>query len=74
MDYTPLLGLPIDQRADLMHALWESLAEEAPETLLQPWHREELDRREAEDAANPTPGIPWREMLDEIRREERGRA
>lgn len=56
-----LLKLPVDERADLAMALWESLDESQQESelALTPEQAAELDRRLADHLANPGSGIPW---------------
>jgi putative addiction module component (TIGR02574 family) len=56
-----LLKLPVDERADLAMALWQSLDESQQESelALTPEQAAELDRRLADHVANPDSGIPW---------------
>ena len=56
-----LLKLPVDERAELAMALWESLDESQREfeLALTPEQSAELDRRLAEHVADPGSGIPW---------------
>lgn len=62
-----LLKLSAAERVEIAMALWESLtdAERAAELALTPEQEAELDRRLAEDVANPGSAIPW----DDVRRE-----
>jgi putative addiction module component (TIGR02574 family) len=48
--------LSVDDRLALADAIWETVETRfvAPE-----WHIEELKRREALHAADPTAGVPW---------------
>ncbi|MBI1736150.1 MAG: addiction module protein [Candidatus Rokubacteria bacterium] len=61
-----LLKLSPAERAEIAMALWESLtdAEREAELALTPEQEAELDRRLAEDVANPGSAIPW----DDVRR------
>ena len=52
--------LPRDERLALVHALWDSIAADGPH--LTESQRAELDRRIAEDDANPDDAIPWEQV------------
>jgi putative addiction module component (TIGR02574 family) len=52
--------LPRDERLALVQALWDSIAAEGPH--LTDAQRAELDRRIAEDDANPGDVIPWEQV------------
>lgn len=56
--------LSIGDRISLANAIWESVAKETPR-LLPESHRDELDRRLADHAANPDDLIPWETIRDE---------
>ena len=60
-----LLKLPARERADIAHALLESLSEteQESEVMLTDEQKAELDRRLAEHEADPTSAIPW-EVID----------
>jgi putative addiction module component (TIGR02574 family) len=54
-----LLALPPGERLALVEALWDSLAAD-PDTVPVPdWHRDILEQRLAEDAADTSPGETW---------------
>ncbi len=55
-----------DEQVDLAYELLESAEQQLPP--LPPELREELDRRLAEDDSNPTPGVPWSELRDQLLR------
>jgi putative addiction module component (TIGR02574 family) len=55
--------LTIEERIDLVEAIWDSVAEDAgvEQVPVPEWHRAELDRRIADLEANPDAGSPWEE-------------
>jgi putative addiction module component (TIGR02574 family) len=61
-----------DERLQLVHEIWDSLADEAEAAPLTEAQRQEVDRRWAEHQANPQAAIPWEqveaEILDRLRR------
>lgn len=65
--------LSVEERLELVTAIWDSIAEDAglnPELLtLSDEERAELDRRVAEDDADPDAAIPWDAALAQIRQE-----
>jgi putative addiction module component (TIGR02574 family) len=66
-DLSQFDGLSLPQKLEIVEALWDDIAESTSALPIPEWHKEELDRREAENAANPTPGIPWEEAKRQIR-------
>jgi putative addiction module component (TIGR02574 family) len=59
--------LSLDERVVLAHELLESVAAESkPGSFLTEEKMRELDRRLAEDDADPDGGIPWEQVRDEI--------
>jgi putative addiction module component (TIGR02574 family) len=52
--------LPREERLALVQALWDSIAAEGPH--LTDSQRAELDRRIADDDANPDDVIPWEQV------------
>lgn len=64
-----LLNLPADKRADLAIALWESLSDSEREQALpvSPELAAELDRRWADHLAQPETGVPWAQVLKNLR-------
>lgn len=60
-----------EERLNLVHEIWDTIAAEQPAPRLSKALRQELDRRIAEDDANPDDVIPWeqvkREALDQLR-------
>ena len=63
-----ILGLPLDERLELVEAIWDSISVLPDAIPLTPWQREELDRRLAEYEANPDSGITMEEVFSRIRR------
>ena len=59
-------GLPLEQRIQLLDALWESLAEDGYNPSLTPQQAEELDRRLAAHRRNPDDVIPWESIKEEL--------
>jgi putative addiction module component (TIGR02574 family) len=58
--------LTLDERIALAEELWASIAAESkPGSFLTDAKRAELDRRLAEDDANPGDVIPWEQVRDE---------
>ena len=65
MDFSHLTAA---ERIQLAQELWDSVAG-APDLLeLSEEQRAELDRRLAEDRANPDDAIPWQELRKELSR------
>lgn len=62
--------LSAEERLDLLERLWDSLSERPDDVPLTAAHREELDRRLEELERDGPCGIPWDEVVRQIR--ERG--
>ena len=63
-----ILALPVEERVQLVDAIWDSISA-VPEALpLTQWQREELDRRLAEFEADPEAGSTLEEVFARIRR------
>lgn len=60
-----ILLLPPEQRLQLIEDIWASLAKSEASVPVPGWHREELDRRLADPAEQPT--LSW----DDVRRRAR---
>jgi putative addiction module component (TIGR02574 family) len=65
-DLDELLALPAEQRLQLVEALWESLAEEPEGVPISDEVREELDRRLAAYAEDPSSARSWAEIKREL--------
>jgi putative addiction module component (TIGR02574 family) len=55
-------SLTIDERLALVEALWDSIAAESENLPLTEAQRQELERRLADDEANPDDGVSWDEV------------
>ena len=58
----------VEQRLQLMDAVWDSLDDAGTALNLTDAQRLELDRRIAEADAHPDAGIPWEEAKDRLAR------
>ena len=54
-----LAQLPLDDRLELVEAIWDSIAADADGVPMPDWHRAELDHRLASHADDPLSGEPW---------------
>jgi putative addiction module component (TIGR02574 family) len=52
-----------DERFQLLHEIWESLADESEVAPLTPAQKQELERRLADHIANPGKVVPWEDVL-----------
>ena len=59
--------LGVDERLDLIEEIWESLASDPSQVPLPNAHKAMLDERLDQIDAGDDSGIPWREVLDQIR-------
>lgn len=59
-------SLPLEQRVELIDALWETVAAEGYEPPLSQQQAEELDRRLAAHRRNPDDVIPWESIKEEL--------
>lgn len=66
-----LIRLPVDERLDLLEALWDSIPDDDETLALTPEQGEDLDRRIEEAQAKPTDGDPWGVVRDRIRQRRR---
>lgn len=61
------MHLSIEEKLDLISALWDSMAEH-PESIPVPeWQLKELERRIESQRKDPRPGQTWNEVKREIR-------
>lgn len=67
LDRTELDGLPVADRLRLLEDVWSSLEQEADVLPSPDWHRDELDRRLAAHASDPSAATPWRDVMAELR-------
>jgi len=59
-------ALPLEQRVELIDALWETVAAEGYEPPLTQLQAEELDRRLAAHRRHPEDVIPWESIKQEL--------
>ncbi len=63
-----ILALPLEDRVQLVEAIWDSISS-VPEALpLTEWQKEELDRRLAEYESDPDAGSSLEEVFARVRR------
>ncbi len=66
INVSEILGLPVQDRIQLVEAIWDSIAE-APDAIeLSDSQRSELDKRLAEYHDDPSLGSPWSEVRARI--------
>jgi putative addiction module component (TIGR02574 family) len=65
-----ILSLPIEERMELVEAIWASISAAPEALLLTDWQKEELDRRLEELQADPDGGLTMGEVFAAIRRGE----
>jgi len=61
-DIAALFELPVEERIELVHALWDSIADEGPTLPVSDALIEELHRRKALFDANPESGLTWEDV------------
>jgi len=70
VDFSEVLSaansLSIDERIELVEAVWDGIAAEQPIPELTEAQKQELDRRLAEHEANPDDVIPWEEVKAQL--------
>ena len=57
-----ILNLSVAERIQLVEDVWDSIAAEPEELPLTEEERQEMDRRLADQEANPGVGRPWAEV------------
>ena len=57
-----LSGMPLDERLELVEAIWDSIEADETDLPLPDWHRDELDRRLAAHVADPASGVAWEDV------------
>lgn len=65
-DLSELLDLPVEQRLQLVEAIWDSLAEIPEAVPISDEVRDELDRRLAAYYDDPSSARPWNEIKAEL--------
>lgn len=61
-------ALPVAEQIQFVQDLWDRIGDRASESPLSEAWRDELDRRMAEDDADPEGGAPWEVVRERIRR------
>ncbi len=61
------MGLSVDEKLELISALWDSMAEHPEGIPVPDWQVKELERRIESQRKNPQPGQTWEEVKSEIR-------
>lgn len=59
VDLAPILALSVEQRHQVVQAIWDSLPDDPEGLALSDELKVELDRRLAASRANPNGGVPW---------------
>jgi len=59
--------LGVDERLDLIEAIWDSLSSDPDQIPVPDSHKAELDKRLDEINAGDDAGIPWDEVLNRVR-------
>jgi putative addiction module component (TIGR02574 family) len=63
-----ILSLPVDERMEIVDAIWASISAVPDALPLTDWQKEELDRRLDEMDADPQGGLTMEEVFAAIRR------
>ena len=57
--------LSVDERMELVQAIWDSIASNPPPSFISEAQRSELDARMSAHAADPTDVVPWEQIKSE---------
>lgn len=60
-----IIGLSVEDRLELIGAIWDSIAAESAELPLSEAQRQEIDRRLAAHEADPSAAVPWEQVRAE---------
>ncbi len=60
------MGLSVEEKLDLISALWDSMSVDPAKLPVPAWQVEELERRIDSQRINPQPGQSWEEVKREI--------
>ena len=63
-----LLNLSVEERIELVEAIWDSIAEHPESLPVTDAQRHELDRRLSEHLTDPSAARPWLEVLESLKR------
>ena len=61
------MRLSVEEKLDLISALWESVAEHPERIPVRDWQLKELEQRIEAQRKDPQPGQTWAEVKREIR-------
>lgn len=59
--------LSVDERLELIGAIWDSIANSDPHPQLPDWHQDTLDERLVRADQNPEASIRWEDLKTELR-------
>ena len=62
IDLTPILALPFDERLEIMHAIWDSIAADTEPRELSDEMKAFLDQRLQDARDNPDDVVSWEEV------------
>ena len=62
-----ILDLPSAERIRLAQDIWDSVTEIPDPSILTDWQKEELKKRLDALDENPNLGVPWKEVISELR-------
>jgi putative addiction module component (TIGR02574 family) len=66
VDLQEILKLSVDERIELVEAIWDSIAASPGNLPVTAAQKRELDRRLAEHQKNPGAGRTWEEIRDSL--------
>jgi putative addiction module component (TIGR02574 family) len=67
IEWDDLRKLPIAEKLQLVEQLWDDIADSGEPFPLQPWYREEAERRAEELDRNPEIGLTRAEVWKQVR-------
>jgi putative addiction module component (TIGR02574 family) len=67
MDSASIFDLSPSEKLQLVEDLWDDLAAEPDAVPVHDWQKQELARRKANLARNPSSGLPWEEVKRRVR-------
>ncbi len=62
IDLTDLRSLPVSEKLRIVEALWDDIGASGEPIVLQPWQRDEAQRRSSEMKADPSIAIDRAEL------------
>jgi putative addiction module component (TIGR02574 family) len=64
----PLDKMTVEEKLQLMEAIWEDLSRDEESVESPEWHRVALEERRQKEARGETSYIPWEQAKEELRR------